>query len=254
MPLRLLLLFFYFNEKKIFLSHNSFIFKTSWKRTEDILKDERFYALQDKKFLRRRGLRDLFKTCIEDVLKTLWRSINVSWVRPYRHFLADFLSGQGVSFWIYWVWWYGVSCNWVNPNLSGGMGGAKFVIPYLSQSSDINKNSDGCISDFWISGQSLIKRNCHTSRTSEYIDMKLGPVTKLDKRNKATSKKKLTMTPCQKILTSLPFLQFTSNLEQSGSVTPDDETIFSLTVTLYLTAIENEIKKFLTQLSHNRFE
>ena len=189
MPLRLLLLFFYFNEKKIFLSHNSFIFKTSWKRTEDILKDERFYALQDKKFLRRRGLRDLFKTCIEDVLKTLWRSINVSWVRPYRHFLADFLSGQGVSFWIYWVWWYGVSCNWVNPNLSGGMGGAKFVIPYLSQSSDINKNSDGCISDFWISGQSLIKRNCHTSRTSEYIDMKLGPVTKLDKRNKATSKK-----------------------------------------------------------------
>ena len=69
------------------------------------------------------------------------------------------------------------------------MGGAKFVIPYLSQSSDINKSSDGCISDFWISGQSLIKRNCHTSRTSEYIDMKLGPVTKLDKRNKATSKK-----------------------------------------------------------------
>ena len=69
------------------------------------------------------------------------------------------------------------------------MGGAKFGIPYLSQSSDINKNSGGCISDFWISGQSLIKRDCHNSRPSEYIDMKLGPVTKLEKRNKATSKK-----------------------------------------------------------------
>ena len=42
---------------------------------------------------------------------------------------------------------------------------------------------------FLISGQSLIKRNCHNSRTSDDIDMKLGPVTKLDKRNKTTSKK-----------------------------------------------------------------
>ena len=38
------------------------------------------------------------------------------------------------------------------------------------------------------SGQSLIKRNCHNSRTSDDIDMKLGQVTKLDKRNKTTSK------------------------------------------------------------------
>ena len=44
------------------------------------------------------------------------------------------------------------------------------------------------ISDFQISGQSFIKRNCHNSRTSDYIDMKLGPVTKLVKKNKATSK------------------------------------------------------------------
>ena len=43
--------------------------------------------------------------------------------------------------------------------------------------------------DFRISGQSLIKENCHNSRTSDDIDMKLGPVTKLDKRNKTTSKK-----------------------------------------------------------------
>ena len=42
---------------------------------------------------------------------------------------------------------------------------------------------------FPISDQSLIKENCHNSRTSDEIDMKLGPVTKLDKRNKTTSKK-----------------------------------------------------------------
>ena len=40
-----------------------------------------------------------------------------------------------------------------------------------------------------IPGQSLIKENCDNSKTSDDIDMKLGPVTKLDKRNKATSKK-----------------------------------------------------------------
>ena len=43
------------------------------------------------------------------------------------------------------------------------------------------------ISDFQISGQSLIKENCHNSRTSDDTDMKLGPVTKPDNRNKTTS-------------------------------------------------------------------
>ena len=38
------------------------------------------------------------------------------------------------------------------------------------------------ISDFWISGQSLLKENCDDSRTSDDIDMKLGPVLKLDKK------------------------------------------------------------------------
>ena len=41
---------------------------------------------------------------------------------------------------------------------------------------------------FPISGQSLIKRNCNNSRTSDN-DMKLRPVTKLDKKNKTMSKK-----------------------------------------------------------------
>ena len=49
-------------------------------------------------------------------------------------------------------------------------------------------NSDGDTSDFQIFGQSLVKVNCYNSRTSNDTDMKLGPVTKPDKRNKTTSK------------------------------------------------------------------
>ena len=58
----------------------------------------------------------------------------------------------------------------------------------MSQSPDIGQNSDKDISDFRISGQSLIKEKCCNSRTSDDIHMKLGPVTKLDKRHKVTSK------------------------------------------------------------------
>ena len=57
------------------------------------------------------------------------------------------------------------------------------------QSPDIGQKSDGDISDFRISGQSLSKVNCHNSRTSNDVDKKLGSVTKIDKRNKTTSKK-----------------------------------------------------------------
>ena len=60
----------------------------------------------------------------------------------------------------------------------------KFGIPNLSKSPDTWHNSDGDISDFWIPGQSLIKGNCHNSRTSDGIDMKLGTVIKIDKTNK----------------------------------------------------------------------
>ena len=52
----------------------------------------------------------------------------------------------------------------------------------------LSKTQTG-ISDFRISGQSLIKGNCHNFRTSDDIDMKLCPVTKLDKRNKTSLKK-----------------------------------------------------------------
>ena len=50
--------------------------------------------------------------------------------------------------------------------------------------------------------------------------MKLGPVTKLDKKNKTTSKK-LDETSCRKTVASLPFFQFTANFEEYGSRIPD---------------------------------
>ena len=84
------------------------------------------------------------------------------------------------------------------------------------KSTDIVQNLDGDIFDFRISGQSIIKRNCHNSRTNDDIDMKLGTITKLDKKNK-TVVKKMTMTSCQKIVTSLLFFEFTANLEQYGT-------------------------------------
>ena len=58
----------------------------------------------------------------------------------------------------------------------------------MPQSADIGQNPGGSISHFQICGQSLIKENCPNSRTSDGIDMKLGPVTKPDKRNKTALK------------------------------------------------------------------
>ena len=93
-------------------------------------------------------------------------------------------------------------------------------ISNLPQSPDIGQNSDGSIFQFSDFGQSLIKENCHNSRTSDDIDMKLGPVTKLHKRIKTTSKN-LTMTSCRKIVRPLSYFQFMANLEQSTSRIPD---------------------------------
>ena len=113
----------------------------------------------------------------------------------------------------------------------------KFGIPNSRQSPDIGQNSDGGISDFPFSGQSLIKGNCRNSRTSVDIDKKLGPVTKRHKRNKTRSKK-LTMTSFRKIVTPLIFFQFTANFEQFGSRIPDAlvcKTYIFITSNLYLT-------------------
>ena len=59
--------------------------------------------------------------------------------------------------------------------------------------------------------KSLIKENCHNSRTGDDIDMKLGPVTKLDRRNKTTSKKfdvNVMSTNCDIIVTFPIYDQF----------------------------------------------
>ena len=86
--------------------------------------------------------------------------------------------------------------------------------------------------------------------------MKLGPVAKLDKRNKITSKKS-TLTSCQKIMTSLSIFGFLANLEQPDGRIPDTESakvIFSIIVTFCFTKTENRTKKSLLQLSHYCFE
>ena len=97
---------------------------------------------------------------------------------------------------------------------------AKFGIPNLPQSPDIDQNPDGGISDFRISGQSLIKENYHNSRTSDEIDMKLGPVTQLDKRNKTPSKN-TDDDVMSKNYDIVVIFGFMANLEQSGSRIPD---------------------------------
>ena len=92
-----------------------------------------------------------------------------------------------------------------------------FKICYLllTPVSCIGQISDRSILDFRISGQSLIKINCHKSRTSDDTEKKLQAVTKPKKRNKTTPKEMM-MTSCWETVTSLPFFQFTTNLEQSG--------------------------------------
>ena len=85
--------------------------------------------------------------------------------------------------------------------------------------------------------------------------MKLGPATTLDKRQK-TIIKYLTMTSCQKIVTSLSFFGFMANLEQSRTRIPDAKSVkltFSVIVTFYLTKSENRTKKSPTQLSFSLY-
>ena len=132
----------------------------------------------------------------------------------------------------------------------------KIGIPKSQLSPDIGQKLEGGNSDFRFSVQSLIKENFHSSRTNNDIDMKLGPVTKIDNRNKATSKN-LTITSCQLIVLSLSFFQFMVNLELSGSRVSDAYSVkltFSSKVTFYVTKTENRTKKSLIQLSHYCFE
>ena len=86
--------------------------------------------------------------------------------------------------------------------------------PDSPQSPDIGQNSEGCNSDFRISGQSFIKENCHNSRSIDDIDMEFGLVTKLT-RETNQREKNLAMMSCRQIVTLLSFFQFIANLKQS---------------------------------------
>ena len=126
----------------------------------------------------------------------------------------------------------------------------------MSQSPDIGQNSDWGISEIRISGQSLIKENCHNSRTSDDIDMNLGPVTKLDKRNKAASKKfddNVMSGNYDVIVIFRSFGQFGA-VRRPDPDTESTKVMFSVKVTFWLTKTENRTKKSPTQLSHYCFE
>ena len=87
--------------------------------------------------------------------------------------------------------------------------------------------------------------------------MKLGPVTKLDKRNKTTSKKfdvDVMSENCDVIVIFRIFGQF--GAVRRGRI-PDTESakvMFSVKVAFGLTKPENRTKTSLTQLSHYCFE
>ena len=118
----------------------------------------------------------------------------------------------------------------------------------MPQSLDIGQNLDGGVFDFLISDQSLINVNGHNS--SDDTDMKLGPVTKLDKRNKATSKidNDVISTNCDIVVIFPIYGKFGAIKTHSLKIA------FSLKVSFCLTKTENRSKRSLTQLSHYCFD
>ena len=86
--------------------------------------------------------------------------------------------------------------------------------------------------------------------------MKLGPVTKLDKKNKTTSKEfynDVISRNCDVIAIFPLYGQFGAiQKPDSGRITV--KLMFSLTITFYLTKTENSTKKSPTQLSHYCFQ
>ena len=93
------------------------------------------------------------------------------------------------------------------------------------------------------------------SRTSDDFDMKLGPVPKLDRRNKTTSKKiddDIMSEYCDVIVIFQIFCQYGAvwRLDSGHRV----QKLFLVMVTFCLTEAENRTKKSLTQLSHYCFE
>ena len=89
--------------------------------------------------------------------------------------------------------------------------------------------------------------------------MKFGPVTKVDKKNKATSKKKKkikneVMLPNCYVIGIFPIYGQFGAIQKPNSGRIASKTMFSLTVTLYLTKTENRTEKYQTKLSYYCFE
>ena len=105
------------------------------------------------------------------------------------------------------------------------------------------------LSDFRISGQPLINKNCHNSKTSNDIDVKLRPVTKIDRRKTARSKQEQKIYDFMSaIVTSLLFFFIYSQFEALPV-----KLTFSLIASFYLTKTENRTKKSVAELSYYCF-
>ena len=94
------------------------------------------------------------------------------------------------------------------------------------------------------------------SRTNHDIDMKLGPITKFDKRNPTMSKKfddYAMPANCDVIVFFLIYGQFAANWKpDTGRIV--GKLTFSLTTIFYLTKTENRTKKCRTELPYYCFE
>ena len=102
----------------------------------------------------------------------------------------------------------------------------------------------------------LYKKIVITPEPVMILTLNLDQKLKLTRETKQREKN-LTMTSCQKILTSLSFFSVLVNLEQFESRIRDASSLkltFSLIVTFFLTKTENITKNSLTQLSHFCFE
>ena len=126
---------------------------------------------------------------------------------------------------------------------------AKFAILNSPHSPDIGWNLNRGISDFRISGQSLVKENFHILRTGNDIDIKLGPVTKLVKKNKTLSKNlMMTLSENYGIILIFPIYGQFEVIRKPDSGFISIKLIYR--TYLYLTKTENRTKLSLTQLSH----
>ena len=120
----------------------------------------------------------------------------------------------------------------------------------------LDKTKTGDFSNFRVSCQSLIKESYHNFRASDDIDMKLGPVTKLDKRNKAALKifdDDVMLENCD-VIVSFPIYGHFRATQKQDSGRLVCKTYIFIKIIFYLTKTECRTKKSLTQLSHYCFE